>query len=313
MGHLYKLTLPPPLNPKEYSKIMNKVLIIRRIGGLGDILMHRMMFEDFKRILPGCHLTFACPKKFHDVVLDHPFLDAVIDSESITINEYAVIYDTTSACARYEIAMAPFSGKNRSDIWANHCGIELKKHKMYIKIDENLLCNVKKQISILNPTQKPTVLFTPISAMLNKNLTSKHIKDIVVELRNRGLFVYSTHTGLIVEFQELNVPILQGDLKEWMTYVAAADYVVSVDTSVFHLAGGLSKPLTGIFTFTDGKVYGLHYDFVLVQKHRDNKNWDCGPCYNWTKCPKSNKNLKPCLTELTNNDILIGIDKMLEK
>jgi len=48
---------------------------------------------------------------------------------------------------------------------------------------------------------------------------------------------------------------------------------------VVDLAGGLGKPLCGIFTFADGKIYGKHYDFVLVQKHRDNGNWNCGSCF----------------------------------
>jgi ADP-heptose:LPS heptosyltransferase len=94
--------------------------------------------------------------------------------------------------------------------------------------------------------------------------------------------------------------------------MSLADYVISVDTSAFHLAGGLKKPLMGIFTFADGKVYGKYFNFVLVQKHRDNGNWDCGPCYNFSICPKSPLKVKPCLTELKYDDFMIGIQKLLQ-
>jgi hypothetical protein len=76
----------------------------------------------------------------------------------------------------------------------------------------------------------------------------------------------------------------------------------------------MGKPLVGVFTFADGTVYGRYFDFVLVQKHRNNDpEWTCGPCYNWGACPKTKSNPKPCLTEITVEMLLEGVDKMLEK
>ena len=68
-----------------------------------------------------------------------------------------------------------------------------------------------------------------------------------------------------------------------------------------------------MFSFTDGKVYGKYYDFVLVQKHRDNGDWECGPCFNLTLCPKTQSFPKPCLTELTSEDIIQGLLKAQKK
>ena len=50
----------------------------------------------------------------------------------------------------------------------------------------------------------------------------------------------------------------------------------------------------------------------------DNGDWSCGPCYNWMTCthPKGCGNAlepKPCLTELTVEEIKEGIDKMFER
>lgn len=292
---------------------MNKVLIMRKIGGLGDILMHRMMFEDFHLLAPECKIYFACPTQFHAVVRDHPFLTDVLDWEQVNLDDFAVVYDTSSACSRYEVAMAPYSGLNRSDIWAEHCGVTLTQHNMYISINEDLLIEARLRVAKLNKEKRPTVLFAPVSAMKNKNLLFTQIEATVQALRERGLFVYTTHSGPIKELDRLNVPVLSGNLTQWMANVAVADYVVCVDTSVFHLAGGLGKPLVGIFAFTDGYVYGFWYNFILVQKHRNDGNWPCGPCYDWTRCPKTKQNPKPCITELSNEQIIQGIDKMLEK
>ena len=144
-------------------------------------------------------------------------------------------------------------------------------------------------------------------------MREKLLEDVIKGLWDRGLYVFATHTTPIPECAKLKVPVMAGNIRQWMGYVYAADYVLSVDSAAFHFAGGIKKPLVGVFTFCDGKVYGKYYDFTLVQKHRDNGNWDCGPCYNWPDCPKSADSLKPCLTELTSEMILDGVDKMLSK
>jgi ADP-heptose:LPS heptosyltransferase len=126
---------------------------------------------------------------------------------------------------------------------------------------------------------------------------------------------------MIPSLKELGVPVFSGySIPQWFSFIHAADYVISADTSTFHYAGGIKKPLVGIFTHADGKYRGQYYDFILVQKHRDDGNWPCGPCYNYAMCthPKGKdcKNFnepRPCLTELTVSDIIKGIEKMFKK
>jgi hypothetical protein len=73
-----------------------------------------------------------------------------------------------------------------------------------------------------------------------------------------------------------------------------------------------SKHTRVIFTFADGKIYGKYYPtMTLVQLHKDDGDWDCGPCYTFEKCPKCTSTIKPCLTELTAERIQQGIKKCL--
>ena len=135
------------------------------------------------------------------------------------------------------------------------------------------------------------------------------------KLQKMGCNVVALHKTPIEELRVNDVNTIWGiSIKQWMGILEAADYVISVDTAAFHFAGGIKKPLVGIFTFMDGKTYGKYYDFVLVQKHRDNGDWDCGPCFDWPQCPKCPKNnpLKPCLTEISVDMIMEGIEKMFE-
>lgn len=318
-----------PVSLREFYQKRNKVLIIRNARGLGDIFMHRMMFEDFKRVMPDMHLTFACPRNYFDAVKDHPFVDEVVDSTTVNRSNFLVSYDTSSCCVRWENAHAPHADKHRSDIWAEHCGVILTKHNMHVPfISDDLkqfgLFQVRQARSMspkLYDPKAPNVLFTPIAFDHQRTLTDHQILGIVKYLKDRGCFVYSAHHTKVQFIEDLGVPMLVNfPIPHWLSFIHAADYVVTADTSVFHYAGGIKKPMTAIFTHADGKYRGRYFDFVLVQKHRDNGDWPCGPCYNFAMCthPMCENRMdvtepRPCLTELTMKEIIDGMEKMFAK
>lgn len=304
----------PPLTLRDFYNKRNKVLIIRQVGGLGDILMHRMMFEDIKNVDPNIHITFACPKHYHSALKDHPFIDELIDNRLVCVEDYLISYNTSTACTRYELRVAPFSGEHRSDIWAWHCGVKLTNHNMHITIPEVSKQFGIEQIEKIREKNKPCIAVCPISAMVGKNLTDYHTEGLIKGLREMGCTVFGIHTFSVPVLKKLEVPTFFNlNIPDWMGLLYAADYVISVDSAAFHFAGGMGKPVLGIFTFADGKVYSKYYNAELVQKHRDNGDWDCGPCYNWANCPKSKNIRKPCLTELTLEMIMDGVKQMFKR
>lgn len=300
---------------KEFHEKRNRVLVFRNTGGLGDIFMHRMMFEDFHRIMPDIEVHFACPPQYHSAVIDHPYVAKVVNSFDVDRRNYIVNYNTTTACGRYEMKMAPYSEKHRSDIWADQCGVILSNHNMHIQLTDEEKNHGKELIEKNRDREGSAVCIVPISAMENKNMLKTQLLETVAGLRNRGYYVFGLHNHPIYTLIKNDVPCIHGtSIREWMSIINQADYVISVDTAAFHCAGGMGKPLVGMFTFSDGKVYGKYFDFFLVQKHReDDPCWDCGPCYNWGACPKTKSNPKPCLTEINSNMILEKADMMFEK
>ena len=56
---------------RDYYSRRNRILVVRDVGGLGDILMQRMMFEGFKRVMPECHLTWAVPQIYLQAASHH--------------------------------------------------------------------------------------------------------------------------------------------------------------------------------------------------------------------------------------------------
>lgn len=357
MGELRRAAAPKPkpLGLRDFYNKRNRILIWHDKGGLGDVLMQRMMFEDFKTLCPDADLIFACLPEYMDAARDHPCISEVIDSRNVNINEYCVHYNTCVTIAdRYENNNAPFCVEHRSDIWAKYCGVELARHDMCFRLSRQNVENCKNALRRLprrniplsdnclplktndggidgsrtngivestgetkgkdttNKTKVPIVLFAPVSKMAVKTLLPWQIEAVIEATKDYHLV--GLHNREVNELTRLGIPgVYNANIKDWMCYIAAADYVISVDTATFHMAGGLKKPLVGIFTFADGKAYGKYFDFVLVQKHRDNGNWDCGPCFKFGDCPKCNKTPKPCLTELSKEEIQAGIKNMFDR
>ena len=278
--------------------------------------MHRMIFEDLKQYNPECEIHFACPPSYHPLVKDHPFIDKVLDCREICIRDYNAAFDTSTACGRYELTKAPLSDLHRSDIWAAHCGFILKKHNMNIVLSEKEKEWGKAYLKHVNPSDAKNTLFCPISAQVGKNMKPSHMATAIKTIRDNDSFAIGIHNTLVPELTRLGVPIMSSlTMRQWMAVMSAVDYCVAVDTGHFHLAGGLGIPLTGLFTYADGKVYGKYYKFELIQKHRDNGDWSCGPCYNWGCCVKDDgpNPIKPCLTEISDDMISEGIQRMFDR
>ena len=299
---------------KEHYLRRNKVLIKRRVGGFGDILMQRMLFEDFKIQFPSIDFDWLVPYEFIGMARNHPYvttLEADAANNNIDEEKYGAVYDVSKVCTLNE---SKFQHLHRSDIWSAHCGVKLNKHEMHLTASKEDFF----------PENKATILLAAHSTHnqpegtdnfgLCKSLTDEQILYTVKALQELDFNVCSLHDCELPIYEKLGIQQfinLPSDL--WFNTVNSADYIISIDTSTFHLAGGLKKPLVGVFSFTDGKVYGKYYDFVLVQKHRDNGDWECGPCFLYDSCLKCSSYPKPCLSEISPRDILQGVATALSK
>ena len=300
----------------EYHQIRNKVLIVRDVGAIGDILMMRMIFEDFKKNAPDIHITVAVPIGFMPLLEDHPFVDQVICAKNLDFSLYGSVYNITSACIRREEATAPYVTENRSDIWASHCGVDLNNHNMHLNISKEATLKCRKILerqTLIDDVGKPILLFVPLASIPARSLDTEQSQTTIDGMRKLGFNVLLFGPKV---FNDLDAPtIIAPSILDFMRFINAADYIVSVDTGAFHAAGGLKKPLVGIFAWTDGKVYGKWYDFILVQRHRDSGGPSPCPCYYWHNCKLDStpSERKPCIVKITANEIIEGTKEMIKK
>jgi ADP-heptose:LPS heptosyltransferase len=302
------------LSIKDHYLRRNKVLIKRIVGGFGDIVMQRMMIEDFAKT--GLEVHYACPLAYMEMMKNHPYLKELKEISKTREEEYGIVYDISTICAIIESTAKSKNQKHRSDIWANYCGVTLEKHETYLKSDIDELNFYKKELEKLNPENKKIIFLSTKSVDSEfgkaKSLDSNQVKEVVEKLKNLNYFLVTADNEFQEIYSELGIKqFVKMNPKSWIALIDACDFVISIDTAAFHIAGALKKPLVGIFAFVDGKVYGKYYDFILVQRHRDNGNWPCGPCYAYTSCSKDKtNNRKPCIEEITSDEIIKAFKKL---
>ena len=148
----------------------NKIAIIRRHGGLGDIVNQMCLFKTIKTLYPELHITYYIPKNYFELVDSNPYIDEILDVNEMDLNKYGYVCDISYDCGKYESSKMPFVDKHRSDIWAElSLGIKLIDHDFCIKPDINTVELMKKQmIDKFKYTANPKIAICPKSASVSK-------------------------------------------------------------------------------------------------------------------------------------------------
>ena len=111
----------------------------------------------------------------------------------------------------------------------------------------------KKIISFLvehNPRNKKILVFNPEGSKLPRTLTNKRVEEISnLLIKNTDyqvvILAYKKHYKTI----PTNIAVFYtNDLTETMALIASADYVLTVDTGILHIADAFNKPMTVLFS-----------------------------------------------------------------
>lgn len=285
---------------------MNKILIYRKWGGVGDIINTRPLFKNIIKHYPHLNITYAIPIQYIDLVNDIEYIDRIIDIKQVDINEYGYVSDISSDCGKYENIKAPYVDKHRTEIWSEiSIGLPINEPYFKFNLDNSFINYCKDKLKNIYDEKIKIAIF-PRSASRSKDLPN----DILFQLVD--LFKQDNLTPCIIDncksISNLTVPFLYNlNLKEFIYTTSLFDYIISVDTGAFHLSSALEIPTVGIFTWTDSKILSKYHKKVeLVQKHRDDQNGlsHC-PCWNWVCCECKEKPQFPlkCMKLITANEI----------
>ena len=290
----------------EKCKVSSRcdVLLINKLGGIGDILCTRLIFEDLKQVPQIGKITFAVPREYLPLIEDHPFIDykmAVEDLDPKSFDKYILVKDITQVPGQIEHRTMPNVTKNRSDILAESIGLELKSHRGHLTFSSQEIDWARKYIRKFGQGKKVGIF--PFTSHRSKDLEITLVRELVWWCRKEGYIPIIIHDK---EIEIKNVIVINNlDIRQWMVVVSLLDAVVTAATATFWISHLTYRPTVAIFGCEDLKIFGkyflglrsiqrgiprkkrLPYPTITTKQERIEKNvgkWQFCPCWDSRKC-----------------------------
>jgi ADP-heptose:LPS heptosyltransferase len=254
-----------------------KLLLIRKYGGLGDILISSMIFPMLADQYPEIRVTYACPLRYHPVFHGSglhliPY-EAVWSGRDVQLHRgsvrpeildrYDLIEDISIPCHVWENFFVAYGGidgghglkwRNRLDMWARWFGLRVVNPRTNVAIREDERAAARALLARTVRSDRPVCLLAPWSVNRRKNYPwFQLLADLLVA---DGWAVALLHDRRF----PVPLPMLSGLSYRMMgAACAAADLVISVDTAAFHWGGILGRPTVGVFNVNAGRAYCKYY------------------------------------------------------
>jgi len=269
----------------------DKIMIIRKYGGLGDILISSYLLNEIHRRYPNNPLYYAVPHGYHEMFRNvkwlnlvdyarvyesyHQVRGGVIKAE--IVKDYEVVEDISTPCHVWESLFGVFNydqhlkWQNRIEIWGHWIGInDITNPKSCIRISKREIEAARKKHFKQNG--KPICLVSPISALTTKDYPYHY--ELVKALSNRYKVLY------FGEPKKLPGAIKADTFREFLAIIGAADLVISVDTAQLHGGAIMRTKTYGLFNINDGQTYCKWYPTVTPIQLCDTpcimkKAWEC--------------------------------------
>jgi len=244
-----------------------RVLLINRLGGIGDILCARLLFEDLKQVPGVGEVTFAVPRKYLPLIQDHPFIDHKIAVESLNMDtvedHYVLIKDITMVPGKVERRAMPEVTRNRADVLAGSIGLSLTSHRGHLTFTDEEMTFAREYLDRLGPGKK--IGIAPVTSHPSKDIPIPLVQDLIGWCRQEG--------ALLLIFHDRDLPIKGGitcrglGLREWMAVTSLLDAVVAPASAMFWISQLTARPTVAVFGCEDLRVFGkYHLNLRIIER-----------------------------------------------
>lgn len=256
-----------------------RVCVIRKVGGIGDVLMLTPSLREIKRRFPKASLTFAIDMHttgnnvYYELVRNAPFVDEIVDARYVQRGAYDFVFDASAVCLRYERPGLPEI--NRIDLFARAAGFtSLKSKRPFYEVEQQeRIPHDGKFYVLLHTASNEEKRCWPIERYLQliEQLQDLPIVFLIADFNQK-------HHGWA---KLANCRNISGcTVRELAAWIERADVFVGPDSGPMHLAGALGTQSIVLFGSIPPGARINHYP-----SHKAiTSGAACAPCW-YNKCP----------------------------
>lgn len=292
-------------------------IYIRRICGLGDVLMAALVTKALQKKLSSDYLKihFVTHSDFQSSIIRLGFCSSVITDSALGVLDSPFLVDLQG-----QVDFSPICKRgHRLDLMAGLVG--LQPHEIQtdftVKLDPKCLSWARKQLHTLLTKRKKGNPASKIIALAP--LASTRIRswpgwpEFLSLLLSRGFLVLFLHDSLVATSHHPHLLNLSGllSLEQLFSVLQICDAAVVVDSGPLHVCGFLDIPFIGLFGSIDPKFRVGYYKrkktiFLKNSCHL------C-PCWDWQEgtCFKTDYYLK-CMNDITPQMVLKALLNLLK-
>jgi ADP-heptose:LPS heptosyltransferase len=277
-----------------------RILIKRRLGGIGDVIMSTPLIKALKTLIPHCHITYATDTSYAqgalaDVILHNPYVDELVQFGTVDESSFDYSVDITSTgLSREKSGQIP---PNRIDLFAEEAGISIDNDPVpdYVLSEEEIVSGKELINSVVADLTRKIIVVQPRSNDMRRSWPAEHVNELCSMLsKDYSVIVLDWGHSIDSWFTNENCITLKNlDLNIAAAVIHHSDLIVCPDSSILHLAGALRKSIVTIFGPIPAICRINHYhDCVAIQL-----KLPCSNCFYTPRCKDSDK--LTCLKKIT--------------
>lgn len=271
------------------AKPKSSICIIRKVGGIGDVLMLTPVLREIKRQYPDCHLTFAIDMHstgnnvYYELVKNAPFVDEFVDARYVQHGKYDCTWDASAVCLRYERQGLP--AINRIDLFARAAGINLVSKRPFYQVEEQERIRATHAIA-----GRTTVLLHTASNEDKRCWPIEKYVELVQEMDSLSIvFLVMDFNGKHHGWNKKSncIDISNCSIRELGAYIEQVDLFVGPDSGPMHMAGALGTRSIVLFGSIPPEARINYY----TEHQAITADLTCLGCW-YAKCPYDVKCMK---------------------
>ena len=255
------------------------ICVIRRVGGIGDVLMLTPTLRELKRLHPECSLTLALDMHttggnvYYQLVCNAPFVDEIVDARYIQRGAYDFVFDASAVCLRYERSGLP--AINRIDLFARAAGLNSLRNRLpfYQVEEQERIPSDGRFFVLLHTASNEEKRCWPIQRYLE---LMEQLQDLPV------VFLIADFNGKFRNWGRLGNcrNISNCSVRELGAWIERADMFIGPDSGPMHMAGALGTESIVLF----GSIPPAARINYYPSHQAVTSNAACAPCW-YAKCP----------------------------